>query len=176
MFQRRPGGRPPAMQRVEVGLLFFFLWLNDIYFFYIVHRFMFTSLKGALSTFSSNFSEFFLGCAKFLECDNYIQHLSEISSYKSSLEVINTLLLHSKRVSITHPSPRTTRPKKLSCLAVCNCSSDNKPNEVDLSSLGGGNVLPRCISEEHVSFLSGIDDLDGSSSSRQRWRWRQQQW
>jgi hypothetical protein len=38
-----------------------------------------------------HFSNFFLGCAKFLECQNYIQHLSEIGSCKSSLEVINTL-------------------------------------------------------------------------------------
>jgi hypothetical protein len=92
------------MQRVEVRLLFFSLWINDIYFFYIVCIFMFTSLKGALSTFSSNFSKFSLGCTKFLKCQNYIQHLSEIGSYKSSLEVINTLLLHSKRISITHLS------------------------------------------------------------------------
>jgi hypothetical protein len=39
------------------------------------------------------------------------------------------------------------------------CSSDN--NQFDLSSLGGGNDLPRCSGRGCVSFPSGINDLDG---------------
>jgi hypothetical protein len=32
----------------------------------------------------------------------------------------------------------------------------------------GGNVLPRCSGEDHMSFMSEIDVLDGGGSSRQR--------
>jgi hypothetical protein len=50
---------------------------------------------------------------------------------------------------------------------VCRgCSSDNNQTNLIFQVLGGGNDLPRCSSGGHVSFPSGINDLDGGGSSR----------